>query len=73
MVRGGPVPILDGQYIFGDFGSGRIWSLAADKPRTARVRTLVDTELGIATFGRGPRGEVLIGAFDGYLYGLTKP
>ena len=73
VVRGGPVPALDGHYVFGDFSSGRIWSLPATDVKGARVRDLVNTSLRIATFGRAPDGRVLVGAFDGHLYGLASP
>ncbi|MEE2779113.1 MAG: PQQ-dependent sugar dehydrogenase [Myxococcota bacterium] len=73
VARDGPVPVLEGHYVFGDFSSGRIWSISAADLKNARARELVKTSLRIATFGRGPDGRILIGAFDGYLYGLGSP
>ncbi len=57
----------NGLYYFADFGSGRIWSLNI----TGNIATETDAQLvlrtnaSIATFGKGPRGEILLGDFRG--------
>jgi glucose/arabinose dehydrogenase len=84
--RGTLLPALSGKYLFGDFSSGQIWSLAyvdtsdvaggdwdvvADEGEVAVAEELLDTEFGISAFGRDARGEVYAVSFhDGRLYQL---
>lgn len=65
---------LDGQYVFGDFITGRIWALDADGPRTfasaVELTGLLDAGAGgalgnIASFGEGANGELYIVDFAG--------
>jgi len=66
---------LYGQYVFGDFVSGRIWSVAADgNPHTMADTTewtaMLDAGAAgalssIASFGEGPGGELYIVDFAG--------
>lgn len=66
---GAKVPKLKGKYVFGDFGSGRLWAL--DLPKTAtRVPESKAISLGRfainpATFGVGHDGTLWIGDFQG--------
>lgn len=65
--RGGAIPGLVGQFVFGDFGSGRIWSLPADAAPgggTKPVR-VVATSLSISSFGQLQDGELLVVDFGG--------
>ena len=67
VARSGP---YTGDYVFGDFTSGRLWRLDLD--------TLTTTDLGKhdvmpATFGRGPSGEPLLGDYGGTLYRIDGP
>lgn len=66
---GSKIPQLKGKYVFGDFGSGRIWAL--DLPKAA---TRVPEEKAIAlgrfginpsTFGVGNDGALYVGDFRG--------
>ncbi len=60
---------LTGRYVYGDFGSGRIW---AYDPDSGANDLLVDTDLSISTFGTGSEGELYIADFaGGELYRLT--
>ena len=61
--RGTEIPELAGQYVYGDFISGRIWALdvESDEP--------VNTELGqlgfVSAFGVDADGEMLVASFGG--------
>ncbi|MFL5429890.1 MAG: PQQ-dependent sugar dehydrogenase [Myxococcales bacterium] len=55
--RGSDVPALQGRFVYGDFGSGRIWSLAADGPAQAQV---LAHAANISSFGEDQRGEVYV-------------
>ncbi len=57
--RGKDIPQLYGSYIFGDFCSGRIWTLKrTDGGFEANL--LLDTDLLISTFGEDPNGEIYV-------------
>ncbi|MFP2930501.1 PQQ-dependent sugar dehydrogenase [Pyxidicoccus sp. 3LG] len=65
--RGGAVPALAGQYVFGDFGSGRIWTLPSDAMPGGSVKPkrLLSTSLNISSFGELNDGELLVVDFGG--------
>ncbi|MBT8144786.1 MAG: PQQ-dependent sugar dehydrogenase [Gammaproteobacteria bacterium] len=52
--RGSLWPALQGVYIYGDFGSGRIWGLVAGKP----LGELVNTGFNWVSFAEGHDGEL---------------
>ncbi len=64
------LPELNGQYLFGDYGSGRIWSMAADGSSETITGATEWTSLlnagaagrlsNIVAFGEGPAGELYI-------------
>jgi glucose/arabinose dehydrogenase len=56
--RGSDIPELEGFYLFGDFGSGRIWAVAADSEQGVEPGELVDTNLSIASFAESNEGEL---------------
>jgi glucose/arabinose dehydrogenase len=58
--RGSLIPDLVGFYLFGDFGSGRIWAVPADSEQGVSPDELIDTNLSIASFGEGNDGELYI-------------
>ena len=51
--RGSAIPALVGRYVFGDFGSGRIWHVARDTTPTLQVTTGFDSGLGICLLRAG--------------------
>jgi glucose/arabinose dehydrogenase/mono/diheme cytochrome c family protein len=65
--RGHRFPDLYGAYVYGDYGSGRIWALKTDGTNVLENRLLFQNPLGgpfnaggISAFGRDPRnGDVL--------------
>jgi glucose/arabinose dehydrogenase len=73
--RGKNLPRLEGQYIYGDFLSGRIWALKRNSERSRRSftnRELLDTELFISSFGQTPDGEMVVVSYDGAVYRLAR-
>src|SRR5262249_12411117 len=57
-VSGGPaMPQLAGQYVFGDFGSGRIWAVPAAGPYT---RVQIGQGNAISSFGEDSQGELYV-------------
>lgn len=66
--RGAAHPHLNGTYIFGDFGSGRIWAMWTPTATAAFTRTeILDTALNISSFGEDTNGELYVvdyGCYD---------
>jgi glucose/arabinose dehydrogenase len=67
--RGTQFPELAGRYFYGDFGTGRIWSLAktASNPAafSAPLLELENTGLNISAFGEDEAGELYLADFGG--------
>ncbi len=70
--RGSELTELIGSYIYGDYGSGRIWALSYDGVNDPVNTELLNTNLNIASFGVDGENEIYICAFDGKIYKLTK-
>lgn len=70
--RGSIFPELYGSYIYGDYGSGRIWELKYNGINEPSNTELVDTDLNIASFGIDSNNELYICAFDGKIYILIS-
>jgi len=69
--HGSTVPALNGQYVFGDFASGRIWTVARDvRPPTHEVSTGFDSGLSIASFAQDASGEIYVVNMGGTLHKL---
>lgn len=73
--RGRTLPALAGRYVFGDYGAGTVWTIAAG-PQTAgeglRVRTvLLNTGLALSSFGEDSRGELYLLDLRGGVYRLV--
>ncbi|MFZ5438547.1 MAG: PQQ-dependent sugar dehydrogenase [Myxococcota bacterium] len=56
--RGTRIPTLVGKFIFGDYGSGRIWVVDFDGMGGYVRRELVQTNFGLASFAQLADGEV---------------
>ncbi|MGB5346843.1 MAG: PQQ-dependent sugar dehydrogenase, partial [Woeseia sp.] len=55
--RGSAIPELSGRYLFGDFGSQRIWALRDDGNGGYTNEELIDSGAGISSFGVDAAGE----------------
>jgi glucose/arabinose dehydrogenase len=62
--RGAAQPQLRGVYAFGDYCSGRIWTLQVDAGRT-EPREVLATDLSISAFGQGEDGELYLADLAG--------
>ncbi len=69
--RGTLLPGLVGQFVFGDFASGRIWSVARDTVSTLRLSAGFDSGLQIASFAQDAAGELLIVNYAGTVHRLV--
>lgn len=60
--RGSAIPGLVGRYVFGDYGSGRVWHIAADTQPTMTMQgtDAFDSGTNLASFTEDTNGELLI-------------
>jgi hypothetical protein len=68
--RGSAIPALAGRYLFGDFGSGRIWHVARDATPTQQFTTGFNSGLSISSFAQDAAGEIYVVNFGGTLHRL---
>ncbi len=68
--RGDRFPQLRGTYFFGDYCSGRIWSLDADGDPEQEPRELLDTGLSVSSFGEDEKGELYVIDLGGAVHRL---
>ncbi len=54
--RGSALPALDGRYVYGDFGTGRIWSVSS----AGDVASVLDSDARISTFAEDEAGEIYV-------------
>ncbi len=69
--RGEKFPELCGVYIFGDWGSGKIWGLIYEDGRVKSHKLLADTDLLISSFGIDEEGNIYVVDLRGGIYKIT--
>lgn len=71
--RGSEIPDLVGFYLFGDFGSGRIWVVPSDAEPVVEPEETVDTPLSISSFAQDNAGELYVIDFgNGTLHRIVE-
>lgn len=66
--RGNRWPALRGTYIYGDYGSGRIWGITPETGRYSN-RLLLVSRMAVSTFGRDEAGELYVADYrSGIIY-----
>ena len=70
--RGDKLKTLDGEFVYGDYITGTIWSVGRAADGSFVGRTLVDTDLRITDFLEGAAGELYVLDYDltGQIYEL---
>jgi glucose/arabinose dehydrogenase len=75
--RGPAYPMLYGGYFFGDYCSGKIWTISSAATSPATPVELLDTGFNISSFGQNDAGELyVVDHTGGHIYqviGSTKP
>lgn len=71
--RGTVQTSLIGRYLFGDFCTGRIWSISAGARAPAPRGLFLDTSLMLTSFGEGEDGELYVTATDGSVRHIVAP
>ncbi len=70
--RGTRSPRLVGQYIYGDFCSGRIFGATRSASGAVTNQQLLDVTFNVSTFGEDVTGEIYVGDYsNGILYRLV--
>ncbi|MGH8614264.1 MAG: hypothetical protein ACREYF_20115, partial [Gammaproteobacteria bacterium] len=71
--RGSMIAPLVGRYVFGDFGSGRIFNIAGATQPTLTLTDGFASGLRISSFGEGNDGELyVVNYFGGDLYQISQ-
>lgn len=69
--RGTEIPDLCGVYLYGDFGSGKIWGLRYDGRQVSAQKEVMDTDLLISSFGEDEEGNLYVLDLRGVVYRLA--
>jgi glucose/arabinose dehydrogenase len=70
--RGAKVRSARGRYFFGDYCSGRIWSLVVKDGKATKVKRHTFTVDALSSFGENARGELFLVTGDGEIYRLAQ-
>jgi len=68
--RGSKLANLQGQYVFGDYCSGKIWALDTTSTGTFQRRLMIKSDLNIASFSQGNDGEIYVIHHGGQIYAI---
>jgi glucose/arabinose dehydrogenase len=69
---GSTLPGLHSKYIYGDFGSGKIWALQYDGVNPPENTLLVNSDLSISSFGLDNQNMLYICSLNGRIYVLRS-
>jgi len=69
--RGAALPGLDGVYLYGDYGTGRVWGLLRNPDGSWQNRLLFESGANITTFGEDEAGEVYLADRKGFIFKLV--
>ncbi len=70
--RGNAFPILQGNYLYADFCTGKIWSLKKDGTNWVNQQLFQNSSARFSTFGENKDGELFIGDLNGKLYQICE-
>ena len=68
--RGKAVPAAVGRYFYGDYGSGRIWSLKMSGGKARTIRKESFRVANLSSFGEDAAGELYAASWSGTIYRL---
>ncbi|MFO7683422.1 MAG: PQQ-dependent sugar dehydrogenase [Chloroflexota bacterium] len=70
--RGQKFPALSGNYFFGDYCTGEIWSLAPAEGGVWSAQLVLDTPGNVASFGEDANGELYVVDLQGGVYRIQE-
>jgi hypothetical protein len=73
----GPIPLLNGLYVYADYGSRNVWFAEQTGPGTfapqpTNANRWAQAASGVASFGEDEDGRIYIAAFNGKVYRFTS-
>ena len=69
--RGASILQLEGKYVYGDYASGRIWTLDVNDLDHPLNKELFKAPFSISSFGVDEDNELYVCGFDGKIYRFT--
>jgi glucose/arabinose dehydrogenase len=66
--RGNDIAVLQGMYVYGDFGTGRIWTVPANSPQGTVGTEILNSGLNISSFAVDSTGELYVLDYGGDVY-----
>jgi len=69
--RGDAIPALQGRYVFADYCTGELFSIAAGAAPGVTPTFLLDTSANISSFGERPNGELFVVDRGGRVYQIV--
>ncbi|SRR5579884_1940406 len=69
--RGKAIPNLAGVYLYGDFGSGRVWGLRYDGKSVNAQSLLLETGKSISSFGEDAQRELYLVDYGGEVFKIV--
>jgi hypothetical protein len=69
--HGAAITALQNAYVFGDFGSGRVWILQESAPGQFTRSLLMSTGRNISSFGQDASGEIYVVDYSGSVLKLV--
>jgi glucose/arabinose dehydrogenase len=63
--RGEAIPDLQGVYLYGDWGSGRLWAAYRDASGAWQSTGFMETERSVSSFGEDEQGELYLVDYSG--------
>jgi glucose/arabinose dehydrogenase len=70
--RGNAIPALCGVYIYGDYGSGRIWGLRYDGSAVIEQQKLLESGRRISAFGQDEQRELYVVDYAGEILKIVQ-
>ncbi len=68
----GKISEINGQYIYADYVTGKIWGLQKHQNSTYSSSLLFDSPFLVSSFGLTPAGELLVVDHQGFIYIMKK-
>jgi putative heme-binding domain-containing protein len=67
---GNKFPALKGAFLYGDWETGKIWGIRADKDKVTYSEELTDTTIRVVAFAEDSQGEPIVLDYNGGVYSL---
>lgn len=69
---GSKFPELKGAYVYGDYGTGKIWMVRYDGQKVTEHREIADTPFALLGFGLDRQGELYVADYNGGIHTFER-